>query len=538
EVCHHIKNNLPTRDIPIIFITGNNQIEDETRCFNVGAVDYITKPFHPAVVLARVKSHIELKRRGDMLDENKMFVTSIIDSLTEHVAVIDANGVISAVNASWLAFAVANGVTDMARVSIGSNYFEICGHATNSPNGKEAPTVLSGIKAVLAETRSNFTLEYPCHSPNATRWFMLHVLPLQGEKKGAVLIHENITERYQADAALRTSEAHFRMLAENMVDVVWKADRKMRFTYINDADCLLRGFSRDEVVGRPIADTLTPEGQLILEGVLTERRQLEDNGQGNQTLHFTVPQRCKDGREIWFDILSIPIYDAEGRISGFQGIGRDITEQKKREADQKAKQRQLKLRLEKVSAQKMDLEEKVTRDPLTGAYNRRYLDETLPLELSKAQCANYPVAVIMIDLDHFKRVNDTYSHAAGDEVIKSLVTLLKRSARSSDIICRYGGEEFVLIMPKMSLAMALERMESSRQEMANMTIPYGEHGIQVTLSAGIAAFPDHGQDAGTLLSHADEVLYQAKHEGRNRVFVYRPSFTFKKNQPLLHSYSS
>ncbi len=342
-------------------------------------------------------------------------------------------------------------------------------------------------------------------------------------KHGVVMAFRDITARQLAEIALRASEEQFRMLAENMADVVWKADRENRFTYINDADRRLRGFARDEVIGQSIADTLTPEGQLMLSRLLEKREQLEAEGRKNEALRFEIPQRCKDGRVIWIDVLTIPIYDANGQIAGYQGIGRDITERRRQDVELEQSQRHLEFQLKELSDEKIDLQEKAIRDPLTGIYNRGYLDEALPRELARARRENYPVAVIMIDLDHFKKINDTYSHAAGDEVLRSLAALLKRSARESDVICRYGGEEFVVVMPRMSAEHALQRIELWRADLAGTLVRHGEWDIRVTLSAGVAGFPAHGNDMDTLLAHADEMLYRSKSEGRNRVTVYEAS---------------
>lgn len=473
----------------------------------------------PGVVLAfRDVSAVMATRTA--LREQKEFVTSILDSLSEHVAVIDANGVITAVNAAWREFAEANGAAGMAQVSVGANYLETCALASRMPYGDEATEVLAGIQAVLTGELREFTLEYPCHSPGEHRWFVLHGLPLQGERPGAVLIHQNVTERHQAEAQLRANEEYFRMLAENMVDIVWKADKEMRFTYINYADRRLRGFDRDEVIGHLITETLTPEGQAILMEVLAQRRQLEASGHQGQPLRFEIPQRCKGGGEVWTEIMSMPTYDADGQISGFQGIGRDVSARRHDEAQRIEEQRQLEARLAEAATQQLDLQEQANRDPLTGVNNRRYLSETLPRELSRARREGDPVAVIMLDLDHFKQVNDTYGHAAGDEVLKALAALLKRGARDSDVICRYGGEEFVLIMPGMTTEHARQRIELWRTELAGMLVRHGAADIRVTLSAGVAGFPAHGEDMDTLLTRADEMLYRSKSEGRNRVSVY------------------
>ena len=159
------------------------------------------------------------------------------------------------------------------------------------------------------------------------------------------------------------------------------------------------------------------------------------------------------------------------------------------------------------------------QDPLTGLRNRRGMDEMLGYALARAKRDNYPMVVIMLDLDHFKHVNDTYGHAAGDEVLKSLANRLKTRLRENDLIYRYGGEEFVLAMPGMTLTQAFQKMEGWRIEFSKMKFSYGEATIMVTFSAGIAGFPEHGEAIGLLLSRADEMLYRSKKEGRNRVTV-------------------
>ncbi|MBV5298214.1 MAG: diguanylate cyclase [Rhodoferax sp.] len=462
-----------------------------------------------------------LKLAQIKLKDSEAFTRSVLDSLTEHVAVLDADGVITAVNAAWQKFAADNGATDTAKVSVGANYLEICANAASAPNGEEAAQALAGIRSVLDGSLPDFTLEYPCHSPAEQCWFVLHGLPLRGANPGAVLIHQNVTSRHQAEALLRASEEHFRMLAENMADMVWKADSQMRFTYINAADRRLRGFEREEVIGTPIVDALTAPGQEILARLVAQRRSLEASGNKGVVLNLEIPMRHKHGGEVWIELSTMPTYDSTGKIQSFQGVGRDISERKQRESQWAESQHNLQNQLLQVAQQKDVLQEQALHDPLTGICNRRYLDETLPRELSRAKRDAAAVAVIMLDLDHFKRVNDEFSHAAGDEVLKALAKLLKNGTRESDMICRYGGEEFVVIMPNMSANLALERVESWRSELQGTTVRYGDFTIQVTLSAGIADYPAHGDTPEMLLSRADEALYRSKHQGRNRISVYQ-----------------
>jgi diguanylate cyclase (GGDEF)-like protein len=159
-------------------------------------------------------------------------------------------------------------------------------------------------------------------------------------------------------------------------------------------------------------------------------------------------------------------------------------------------------------------------DTLTGLYNRRYLDETLPRELTRAERRRVPVAVIMLDVDHFKPFNDNYGHDAGDAVLRSLAALMQKHARGGDILCRYGGEEFAMIMPEMTAAIAAERAGRLCGAARLLSVHYDGHPLgRITISAGVAVFPEHAADASELLRAADAALYAAKQGGRDRVVV-------------------
>jgi diguanylate cyclase (GGDEF)-like protein len=127
------------------------------------------------------------------------------------------------------------------------------------------------------------------------------------------------------------------------------------------------------------------------------------------------------------------------------------------------------------------------------------------------------MALVMVDLDHFKRVNDTYGHPTGDAVLKAMASILLHGAREGDIICRYGGEEFLVALPNITIAKALARAKAWQSTMGNTSIQHGAFSIQTTLSAGISAFPDNGADIDILMRLADDALYRAKANGRNRV---------------------
>jgi len=166
------------------------------------------------------------------------------------------------------------------------------------------------------------------------------------------------------------------------------------------------------------------------------------------------------------------------------------------------------------------LQEQAISDPLTGLYNRRYLSEFLPRELVRSRRNATPVAVMLIDLDHFKRINDSFGHEAGDIVLKAIAALLKGKVRGSDIACRYGGEEFALILPETGLDAAVRRAEVIRLAIARLGFSHAGMPLgKITTSLGIALFPDHGEDTDALLRVSDMALYAAKGAGRNRVVV-------------------
>lgn len=172
---------------------------------------------------------------------------------------------------------------------------------------------------------------------------------------------------------------------------------------------------------------------------------------------------------------------------------------------------------EKLLVLQKELEEQAIRDSLTGLYNRRFLDETLPRELSRAERDKYSVSVVMLDLDHFKSFNDTYGHDVGDLMLKQLGKLLSSHVRAGDIACRFGGEEFIVVMPKASLTVARQRANDWRSRFESMELVIEGEVLKATLSAGVAVYPLHGTTSEEIIRKADQAMYSAKAAGRNMV---------------------
>jgi diguanylate cyclase (GGDEF)-like protein len=176
------------------------------------------------------------------------------------------------------------------------------------------------------------------------------------------------------------------------------------------------------------------------------------------------------------------------------------------------------------------LRERSVRDHLTGLFNRRFLEETLERELRGAESGHNQVGLIMFDIDHLKQFNDTYGHAAGDRLLREVGDFLQAHFRAGDVICRYGGDEFTLVLNNTSLETTRARAERLREEVKSLSVEFeGQILERFTLSCGVAVFPVHGSSAESVLRAGDDALYRAKREGRDRVVVAEPAVSESGN---------
>ncbi|WP_198674820.1 sensor domain-containing diguanylate cyclase [Rhodoferax ferrireducens] len=306
-----------------------------------------------------------------------------------------------------------------------------------------------------------------------------------------------LRENEKITRALRESEARFHeLVSQSLVGIVIMEEGV--FSYSNAKFDEMFGYSADDVRSLGILDIVAKNDRpLVAESV---RKRLS----GEVTrVDYVFRGLRKNGVE--FDVeVHTNAMEIGGKLA-LISLLMDVTERTRAERE--------------VQALHDELREQSTHDALTGLYNRRYLEETLGRELIVAGRHGYPVSVIMGDLDHFKAVNDCYGHLGGDEVLRVFGGLLKRHARASDIYCRYGGEEFLLVLPQMAQDSAMARAEQLRSAMAAAPIPYGAEMIAVTASFGVATFPRDGRTGDELIAAADRALYAAKAAGRNCVEV-------------------
>jgi len=311
------------------------------------------------------------------------------------------------------------------------------------------------------------------------------------ELEGALRQNERTTR------ALRESESKFRSLVNQSVIGIYIIQND-KFSFSNPKLDEMLGYTCEEMRALGPLDVMPARIQpLVAENI---RKRL--SGELDR-VHYLTEGLRKDGTTI-----DIEIYGNTTEIDekpALMGLVLDVTERAR--AEREIQKLQERLRDESI------------HDPLTGLHNRRYLEETLDRELVAAKRSQHPLTVIMGDLDHFKAINDSFGHLAGDEVLRAFGDLLKRSARGSDVCCRYGGEEFLLVLPQMTAEKAAERAEQLRSDLAARPIVFGAFSIAVTASFGVASFPRHGPSGDALIGAADKALYAAKDGGRNRVIV-------------------
>lgn len=199
----------------------------------------------------------------------------------------------------------------------------------------------------------------------------------------------------------------------------------------------------------------------------------------------------------------------------------DITARKEAEARLSDANALLAIQMEQMRILQARLQERAINDPVMHIHNRSYLDEILPLEAARARRQQDSFGVLLVDIDHFKLINDTYGHAIGDAILQSVAGTLTALLRASDIVCRYGGDEILCLLPGASYDATLERAEQLRTAIAESRIDHDQLSVRVTSSIGAAVFPQHGDEIDEVLRSADLALYQAKADGRNRVQMAR-----------------
>jgi PAS domain S-box-containing protein len=269
--------------------------------------------------------------------------------------------------------------------------------------------------------------------------------------------------RRQAEEQLRTSEERHRLLAENANDVIWTMSLDGRITYVSPAVERMRGFTPEEAMNQPLDEILTPDSAAISLGYWQELAARLQAGLPPQRFRGEYEYYCKDGSTVWTEVQVIPYVGADGELIEILGVTRDISERKRHEAALLQARDETEAANRALQAANAELGHRATTDALTGAWNRRHLEQVAKTEIAAAGRYGQPLSLLMFDIDRFKSVNDRYGHQAGDLVLVELAQRVRPHLRAPDLLARWGGDEFVVVMPHTALTDAMRLAERLRE---------------------------------------------------------------------------
>jgi diguanylate cyclase (GGDEF)-like protein/PAS domain S-box-containing protein len=316
----------------------------------------------------------------------------------------------------------------------------------------------------------------------------------------------DITERKRAERQLRESERRFRDFAEAAGEYVWEIDVDGRFTYLSRRVEQVTGYTPEELLGRtPVEFMPAGEGERVRE-VFAEAARARESFRNLE--HRTM---SRTGSQVWQLVSGVPIVDTDGRLLGYRGTALDITERKQSEAR---------------------ISELATRDPLTNLPNRLLLSDRLARGIANVQREGASLAVMFIDLDHFKRVNDTHGHEVGDGLLREVAKRIGGLLRKGDTLARLGGDEFVVVLEGLKTAEDAGQVAQKIINLVSQPCEVAGHTLHTAGSIGIAICPTDGSDAATLMRHADTAMYVAKSSGRKNYQFFSAEMNVRATERL------
>jgi diguanylate cyclase (GGDEF)-like protein/PAS domain S-box-containing protein len=435
-------------------------------------------------VSAIARDITESKQMGVALRENESELRALMESIPQIVWVTLPDGWHIHYNQRWLDYT-------------GLTLEESLGHGWNPPFHPDDRARAARRWQQATDTGEAYEVEYRLRRADGIyRWMLGRALPLRDATGTIVKWFGTCTDIHdlkQAEEALRESQERFRSTFEFAAIGMAVVGLEGRWLEVNSALCEITGYSDQELMRLTFQDITHPDD---LERDLMYVQQLL----AGDIRSYQMEKRYlhRQGHTIWVLLSVSLVHDETGAPHYFISQVQDISE--------------------RVRAEEA-LRRQSVRDPLTDLYNRRYLDAALEREGHRALRQGTSVGVMMLDIDHFKRFNDTYGHRAGDAILRAIGSVLQRLTRGEDITCRYGGEEFCVVLPGTGREVLRERAELIRLAIKRISLP--EHGCEhgVTCSVGVAVFPGAGATITAAIDAADQALYAAKRAGRDQVVL-------------------
>jgi diguanylate cyclase (GGDEF)-like protein/PAS domain S-box-containing protein len=311
-------------------------------------------------------------------------------------------------------------------------------------------------------------------------------------------LQKTIDEMRQIKEKLQRSEEMYRFLAENSMDAIWQLDDQLRFVYVSPAIKNLLGYQPEEVIGHSLFGLLDQESSKIVSEGYTKRKDLQEQGKRWESSTYTVEVKHRDGHSVWMEVTVNPIFAGENQFFGYNGISRDISERRRNEEL---------------------IRQYAFHDPLTNLPNRRSFEDVLETIVAQHKILHKPFAVLFLDVDGLKKINDVYGHAAGDALLQAVADRLCQVMRKQDFVARLAGDEFMAILPEVGEAEAASLIVSRLLESFHRTIVFGANKAKISVSVGISFFPSDADNVSSLMNYADQAMYKAKRTGGGK-FVY------------------
>lgn len=302
----------------------------------------------------------------------------------------------------------------------------------------------------------------------------------------------DISQLHEAEVSLQLSEDRYRLMAQNAWDVIWRMATDTTVTYVSPSVERVRGFTPEEAMRQPLREALTPHSWAMAQTYFQQLSEAILERTTPPVLQGEAQFYRKDGSILDAELQVIPYVDADGRVTELIGVSRDISDRKAFEAE---------------------LTRLAITDALTNVWNRRHGEALMAADVAQASRTRVTLSMLMLDLDHFKAVNDTYGHQTGDHVLRTVARNLVDTVHSTDVVARWGGEEFAIMLRHCAIDQATVTAEKLRARISEHHV--GEVGA-VTASIGVAELRAD-EDFASLLARADRALYEAKRAGRNRV---------------------
>ncbi len=345
---------------------------------------------------------------------------------------------------------------------------------------------------------------------NESKTFLSVKKPLYGKHKkiiGMFGISTDISQYKETEKKLNT-------ILDNVPVYIYIKDLDQRFTYVNKMAQKLFDRPIEEIIGKSARD-------LIGESKSKEYDYLDYQLLKTQKTVEGIEKLSLDNKTFHYWTVKAPLFDDEGNLTSLIGMSTDITENIELEKGYKEANKALKDKIEEITKLQETLWEQATQDPLTQLFNRRYFNENSNKEIQKAERSKKPLALLLLDADYFKDINDQFGHDIGDQVLIKLSKIMIGECRRTDIICRYGGEEFVILMPETNKNIAFDRAEKIRLRYQKEVSEFLK--TPSTISIGIAMWDKSLETLEEFTKTADQAMYQAKENGRNQVVVYNPN---------------